>query len=85
MTHSEMAALLGEAADAMDRDGAELARLKRMYGDAWRVWRTPRYWMANALVDDVEQTLMEESAAELEEKLRVPGPRIGAPWAVDAP
>jgi len=66
-----------------DLDSAELARLKRMYGDAWRIWRTPRYWMATALVDDVEQTLMEESAAELEEKLRSPGVRIGAPYKAD--
>jgi len=67
----------------LDRDGAELARLQRMYGDAWRLWRTPRYWMATALVENVEQTLMEESAAELEEKLRSPGVRVGAPYKAD--
>ncbi|MFJ9558308.1 hypothetical protein ACIRPH_31260 [Nocardiopsis sp. NPDC101807] len=84
MTHSEMAALLGEAADAMDRDGAELARLKRMYGDVYRLWRTPRYWMGSALVDDVEPTLMEESAAALEKRLRSPGVRVGGPYKADA-
>jgi len=64
-------------------DDAELDRLQRMYGDAWRVWRTPRYWMATALVDGVEPTLMEESAADLEVKLRSPGVRVGAPYKAD--
>lgn len=41
MTHSDLAALLGGAADAMDRDGAELARLQRMHEGEWRIWRTP--------------------------------------------
>ncbi|MEU0236739.1 hypothetical protein ABZ234_03545 [Nocardiopsis sp. NPDC006198] len=65
------------------KDSAELARLKRMYGDAWRVWRTPRYWMATALRGDVEQTLMEESAADLEKKLRSPSARVGGPYKAD--
>jgi hypothetical protein len=55
-----------------------------MHGEAWRIWRTPRYWMATALVDTVEQTLMEESATALEAKMRVPGPRIGGPYTVEA-
>ena len=65
------------------KDGAELERLQRMHGDAWRIWRTPRYWMATALVDGVEPTLMEESAADLEVKLRSPGVRVGAPYKAD--
>ncbi|GAA0972782.1 hypothetical protein Q7689_00430 [Nocardiopsis tropica] len=66
------------------KDSAELERLQRMYGDAWRIWRTPRYWMANALQDGVEPTLMEESAKALEAKMRVPGPRVGGPYTVEA-
>lgn len=61
----------------------ELERLRRMYGDTYRVWtsRSGRYWMATALVDDLEPTLMEESAQALEAKLRAPGARIGGPLA----
>ena len=45
-----------------DGDALELERLRRMYGDTYRVWRTPRYWMATAVVEHLEPTLMEESA-----------------------
>lgn len=64
-----------------DADTMELERLRRMYGDIYRVWRTPRYWMATALVEDLEPTLMEGSAAALEAKLRSPAPRVAGPLA----
>lgn len=64
-----------------DGDALELERLQRMYGDIYRVWRTKRYWMATAVVDDLEPTLMEESAAKLEVRLRAPAPRMVGPLA----
>lgn len=64
----------------LDRDGAELARLSRMYGDEYRVWRTERYWMATALVDGVTPTLLEDTADALEERLRNPGRPIGVQY-----
>lgn len=54
-------------------EAQELARLQAEYADRWKVWRTPRYWMATALVADVEATLMEDTAAQLEERMRNPG------------
>ncbi|MGW8529115.1 hypothetical protein [Nocardiopsis sp. NPDC055824] len=62
----------------------ELERLQEEHVGRWRVWRTPRYWMASALVAGVEPTLMEESAGALEERLLAPGPwgqqvRAGTP------
>lgn len=137
MTNQEMAALLGEAADDIERrkppadlsaiesiaadhprwaisrehDGAahggwkatrggvtliapsavgllvhlerrERDRLQDEYAHTYRVWRTPsgRYWMATALVDGVTPTLMEESAADLETRLRNPGRPIAAQY-----
>ena len=66
-----------------DGDALELERLRRMYGDIYQVWisRTGRYWMATAVVDDLEPTLMEESAAALETRLREPAPRMAGPLA----
>lgn len=64
-----------------DADAHELARLQRMYGDIYRVWRTPRYWMATARVEHLEPTLMEESAELLESRLRAPARRVGGPLA----
>ena len=52
-----------------------------MYGDIYRVWRTPRYWMATARVEHLEPTLMEESAELLEARLRAPARRVGGPLA----
>lgn len=49
-----------ELLDALEAH--ELDRLRAEHVDRWRVWRTPRYWMAGALVAGVEPTLMEESA-----------------------
>lgn len=53
-------------------EAQELARLQAEYADRWKVWRTPRYWMATALVADVEATLMEDTAAQLEERIATP-------------
>ncbi|GAB3718371.1 hypothetical protein [Nocardiopsis nanhaiensis] len=64
-----------------DGDALELERLRRMYGDTYRVWRTPRYWMATAVVEHLEPTLMEESAGALEHKLRFPARRMAGPLA----
>ncbi|MFC9087047.1 hypothetical protein [Nocardiopsis dassonvillei] len=52
----------------------ELARLQADHGQRWKVWRTPRYWMATALVDGVEPTLMEETADQLEARMINPAP-----------
>lgn len=74
--------------DAMDtatkQDQQELERLRRMHGDQYQVWtsKSGRYWMATALVDDLEPTLMEENAHDLEAKLRAPGVRVGGPLAL---
>lgn len=53
---------------------SELDRLQAEHSTRWKVWRTPRYWMATALVDGVEPTLMEESPDALEARMRNPGP-----------
>ncbi|KOX10124.1 hypothetical protein [Nocardiopsis sp. NRRL B-16309] len=65
-----------------DEDAHELARLARMYGDEYRVWRTERFWMATALVDGVTPTLMEETADALEARLRAPGKPIAAKYTL---
>jgi hypothetical protein len=54
-------------------ESQELARLQAEYGDRWRVWRTLRYWMATALVEEIEPTLMEETPAALEARMNNPG------------
>lgn len=53
-------------------EAQELARLQAEHAGRWRVWRTARYWMATALVDDVEQTLMEETPGALDARMRSP-------------
>lgn len=53
-------------------EAQELARLQAEHGARWQVWRTPRYWMATALVDDVEPTLMENTADALEARMSSP-------------
>ncbi|GAA1447627.1 hypothetical protein GCM10009602_37230 [Nocardiopsis tropica] len=60
-----------ELLDALEAH--ELDRLRAEHDGRWRVWRTPRYWMATALVAGVEPTLMEESAGVLEAKMLHPG------------
>lgn len=50
-------------------EAQELARLQAEHTGRWKVWRTPRYWMATALVDGVEPTLMEETPAALEARM----------------
>lgn len=62
----------------------ELSRLQERYGASYRVWRTARYWMATALVDGLEPTLMEDTAHALARKLSAPGPRYGAPYPREA-
>lgn len=54
-------------------EAQELARLQAEHSTRWKVWRTPRYWMATALVDGVEPTLMEETPAALEARMVNPG------------
>jgi hypothetical protein len=51
----------------------ELDRLRAEHGTRWKVWRTPRYWMATALVEGVEPTLMEETPDTLEARMENPG------------
>jgi hypothetical protein len=63
-----------------DVDAAELVRLQDTYGGTYRVWRTTRYWMATAVVDGVTPTLMEETSAALEARLRNPGAPIAAQY-----
>ena len=62
----------------------ELSRLQAEHSGVYRVWRTERYWMATALVDDVTPTLMEDTAHALAHKLSAPGPRYGAPFPREA-
>ncbi|MFL1378786.1 hypothetical protein [Nocardiopsis protaetiae] len=53
-------------------DFQELSRLQTEHTGRWKVWRTTRYWMATALADDVEPTLMEKTSAALEARMRNP-------------
>ncbi|MDE3725359.1 hypothetical protein PWG71_28625, partial [Nocardiopsis sp. N85] len=53
-------------------EAQELARLQAEHTGRWKVWRTPRYWMATALVDDIEPTLMEETPGALESRMLSP-------------
>lgn len=60
----------------------ELDRLQAEHTGRWKVWRTRRYWMATALVEGVEPTLMEETPGALEARMINPGtwgqrPRTG--------
>ena len=52
----------------------ELARLQAEHGTRWKVWRTPRYWMATSRVEGVEPTLMEDTADRLEARMLNPAP-----------
>ncbi len=78
--------------DAMDtttkQDQQELERLRSEFGDEYALWRSVegRYWIATARDKRVcsEPTLMEESAAALEEKLRAPGDRVAVPFQREA-
>jgi hypothetical protein len=62
----------------------ELSRLQGEYSGVYRVWRTDRFWMATALVEGLEPTLIEDSAHALSRKLTNPGPRYGAPFPREA-
>lgn len=59
----------------------ELYWLQTEYGSAWRIRRTPRLWIATARTPGVEPTLIEETAAALEERMRDPDPSVGGPLA----
>ena len=63
---------------------AELHRLQNEYGHAWRIRRTPRLWIATARTPGVEPTLVEDTAAGLEERMRDPDPSVGGPLAPEA-
>ncbi|GAA1071609.1 hypothetical protein GCM10009642_01110 [Nocardiopsis metallicus] len=65
---------------------AELKRLKARWCREWAVWRSNGgSWMATARMAGVEPTLMCDSPAELEERMRRPGtwgqrsPALGRP------
>lgn len=64
---------------AVDPDAATLDRLQDEYGTQWRIRRTPRLWIATALIPDVEPTLIEDTPEGLEERMRNPDSRIGGP------
>ncbi|RKS06681.1 hypothetical protein DFP74_2324 [Nocardiopsis sp. Huas11] len=61
----------------------ELARLKAKFGDRYIIRCTRRFWIATDRDCDTttEPTLIENSAAELEAKMRDPGPRVGVPYS----
>jgi hypothetical protein len=65
-------------------EAQELARLQDEHSKRWQVWRTRngRYWMATALVDGVEPTLMEESAGALEARMLNPEPWGNQRWEI---
>ena len=55
-------------------EGAELERLKAKHHREWVVWRSSGgSWMATARIAGVEPTLMCDSPAELEGRMRSPG------------
>lgn len=56
----------------------ELARLRRKFGDLYRIWRTSSLWVATRRVDDgTERTLIRDTPAELEEGMHDPPKGIG--------
>lgn len=60
---------------------AELARLQKVHADQWGVWRSSGgSWMASARIAGVEPTLMCDSPAELEERMKNP-----SAWGQRAP
>lgn len=61
----------------------DLDHLQCTYGQDWRIWRTPNWWMANPRKAGPPPTLMERTPEELEERMKVPGRAIGrgmVPW-----
>lgn len=72
--------------NGLDIDTAEMDRLRRLFGDRYAITRAGRYWRAtdrdpNTLT---EPTLVEDSAAALEKRMRSPQPRVAPPYPREA-
>lgn len=61
-----------------DPNEAELDRLRRMYGDVYRIWCTDTLWIGSRRrYDQYEPTVMADTAEQLEELMRHPRLAIG--------
>lgn len=64
-------------------DDPELTRLQQLYGDQWHIWCTALWWVATARDRHTtsEPTLIEDTAEQLEQRIKAPGPRAGG-WDI---